>query len=184
VTSSPDSPASHAADEDVEMLLFANPLGDTPYSTTLPAHAAADTDSSQSQSTSLPDTSALATSHQSMDSVSEVPEIPYPFSIDDDARSDTSMPPLYDASDSEYEEDHIHHGENDLTSESDIDAYDVEMTLLVDDGDLSDYEDSVIPNEGAPALSSTPFAAMDSDTSRRRVVVEEVEDRDQQRTGE
>ncbi|KAH9969853.1 hypothetical protein BC827DRAFT_39986 [Russula dissimulans] len=92
------------------------------------------------------------------------------------------MPPLYDASDSEYEEDHIHHGENDLTSESDIDAYDVEMTLLVDDGDLSDYEDSVIPNEGAPALSSTPFAAMDSDTSRRRVVVEEVEDRDQQRT--
>jgi hypothetical protein len=101
--------------------------------------------------------------------------------MDDDVHSDISMPPLELESDLEYEEDHLRYGGYDSISDSDADAYDVEMTLLVDDGDPSDDEGFALPNEITPPLPSTSFTA---DRNRRHVVVEEVEDQDQQRTGE
>jgi hypothetical protein len=91
------------------------------------------------------------------------------------------MPPLEIESDSEYGEDHLRYGGYDSISESDADAYDVEMTLLVDDGDLSDDEDSAaLPDESTPPLPPTSLAA---NSNQRHVMVEEVEDQDQQRAG-
>jgi hypothetical protein len=162
----------HAADGDVQMLL-ADPLDDTPHSTEHPALIT----SSSSQLTSLPHTSAFPTSSRPIDL-----ELHGPADhsvMDDDVHSDISMPPLEVESDSEYDEDHIRYGGYDSRSESDVDAYDVEMHLLVDDGDLSDDEGSALPNGSTPPLA--PFPAH---RNQRHVVVEEVEDQDQQRAGE
>lgn len=155
-------------------MLFADPLSDMPSYTTYSAYSTSDS----SQLPSLPRTSASATSsHDSHGVALEALEATHPPVVDIDARSDTSMPPLYDASDSEYEEDddNLRHREYDSMSESAADAYDVEMTLLVDDGDASDDED--------PALSA-PSVADNSHRNHRHVAVEEVEEEGQQRTGE
>jgi hypothetical protein len=100
--------------------------------------------------------------------------------MDDDVRSDISMPPLELESDLEYEEDHLRYGGYDSISESDADAYDVEMTLLVDDGDGSDDGGFALPDESTPPLPPPLSAA---DRNPRHVVVEEVEDQDQRRAG-
>lgn len=176
MTPFPASPNSPAADDDVEMFI-ADPPTDSLYSTA----DLTDSTPDSSQLTSLPHTGTLATS--SLPADSEAPEITHPSVIDDDAHSDTSMPPLYDASDSEAEEDHLRHGGYDSMSESEVDAYDVEMTLLIDHGDLSDEEDSALPNDRSPQLPSTPLDTADSYRIYRHVIVEEVEDQDQQRTG-
>jgi hypothetical protein len=91
------------------------------------------------------------------------------------------MPPLEMESDLEYEEDHVRHGGYDSISESDADAYDVEMHLLVDDGYRSDDESSASLNESTPQVPSTLSVA---DGSHQYVTVVEVEDEDQQRPGE
>jgi hypothetical protein len=97
--------------------------------------------------------------------------------MDDDARSVTSMPPLYEASDEESEDGHLRHGVYDFMSDSEVDAHDVEMTLFVDDGDLSDHEDTAV-------LMNNTSAATEDSRDRRHVTVEEVEDQDQQQTGQ
>ena len=164
---------SHAAEGDVPMHLagFAN---DAPHSTGHPTH----TLSSSPQLTSLPPTGAFTASSRQIDS--EESGFTHHLIVDDDARSDVSMPPLEIESDLEYEEDHIRHGGYDSMSESDADAYDVEMTLLVDDGDQSDVEGSALVNESTPQLPSTSSAA----DRNHYVTVEEVEDQDQQQPGE
>jgi hypothetical protein len=91
------------------------------------------------------------------------------------------MPSLEIESDLEYEEDHVRHGGYDSISESDADAYDVEMTLLVDNADVSDDEGSVLLDESTPQLPSISSAA---DRNYQHVAVEEVEDQDRQRSGE
>lgn len=150
---------------------FAN---DAPHSTGHPTH----TLSSSPQLTSLPPTGAFTASSRQIDS--EESGFTHHLIVDDDARSDVSMPPLEIESDLEYEEDHIRHGGYDSMSESDADAYDVEMTLLVDDGDQSDVEGSALVNESTPQLPSTSSAA----DRNHYVTVEEVEDQDQQQPGE
>ena len=161
-------------------MLFADPASDTPSYTTYSHYSTSDS----SQLPSLLRTGAPATSSHGSHAVnSEALEATHLPVIDIDARSDTSMPPLYDASDSEYEEDSLRHRGYDSMSESDADAYDVEMTLLADDGDASDDEDAALPSESALPRS---FPSM-ADTSRRNhrhVAVEEVEEEGQQRTGE
>lgn len=105
-----------------------------------------------SPSPSLLPSGPLATSSSSSHSLidSDVSHLPYPSVIDDDARSDTSMPPLYDASDSESGEEPFHRNVYDFMSDSEADAHDVEMTLLLDDGNFSDsdgatYLDDIVP---------------------------------------
>lgn len=159
-------------------MLLADPLNDMPYSMGHPAHIT----SSAPQLTSLPHTSAFIASPSTHPIDSEEPGPAHHSVTDDDVRSDISMPPLEIESDSEYGEDGLRYGGYDSISESEADAYDVEMTLLVDDGDLSDEEDSAaLPDESAPPLPSTSFAA---NSNQRHVMVEEVEDQDQQRAGE
>lgn len=160
---------------------FVDPPSDMPSFTTYSAYSASDS----SQLPSLPRTGAPATSsHDSHAVDSEALEATHPSVIDIDARSDTSMPPLYDASDSEYDGDRSRHHGYDSMSESDADAYDVEMTLLVDDSDASDDEDPALPSESA-LPPSVPSVADNSHRNHRHVVVvEEVEDEGQQRTGE
>jgi hypothetical protein len=102
---------------------------------------------------------------------SDVSHIPHPFVIDDDARSDTSMPPLYDASDSESGEEPFHHNVYDFTSDSEVDAHDVEMTLFLDDGNLSD-------SDGATYLDDVVLPPSDTMTTvdgnmNHHVMVEE-----------
>jgi len=161
-------------------MLFADPPSDMSSYTTHSAYSTSDS----SQLPSLPRTGAPATSsHDSHAVYSEALEATHPPVIDVDARSDTSMPPLYDASDSEYEDSLRHHG-YDPMSESDADAYDVEMTLLVGDSDASDDEDPALPSESA-LPPSVPSVADNSHRNHRHVVVvEEVEDEGQQQTGE
>ncbi len=161
---------SHAAEGDVPMPLADLP-NDAPYSMGHPAHAA----SSSPQLTSLPPPGAFTASSHQIDS--EESEFAHHPIVDDDAHSDISMPPLEIESDLEYEEDHVRHGGYDSISESDADAYDVEMTLLVDDGDRSDDEGSALLNESTPQLPPTSSAA---DRNHQHVTVEEVEDQDQQ----
>ncbi|KAI0301113.1 hypothetical protein B0F90DRAFT_1925534 [Multifurca ochricompacta] len=180
MTSSPGSAASHAADEDVEMLLADPPIG-TPYTS---LHSPHFTPHSSRSPSLMPTTDNPTTFSPPIDS--EVPQFPHLPVTDDEARSDTSMPPLFDASDSEYEEDYLHHGVYDSMSESEADARDVEMTLLFDDGDLSDNEDSPPspPNEGvALPESAASMAAVEGNENPRHVTVEEIEDQDQQRIG-
>ena len=161
-------------------MLFADPASDTPSYTTYSHYSTSDS----SQLPSLPRTGAPATSSHGSHAVnSEALEATHLPVIDIDARSDTSMPPLYDASDSEYEEDSLRHRGYDSMSESDADAYDVEMTLLADDGDASDDEDAALPSESA-LPPSFPSVADTSRRNHRHVAVEEVEDEGQQRTGE
>ena len=166
---------SDPTNEDVEML-FADPASDMPSDATNSPYSTSDS----SQSPSLPRTGAPATS--SHDSHAVEPEAFDATLIDIDTRSDTSMPPLYDASDSEYE-DGLRHPAYDSMSDSDADAYDVEMTLLVDDGDASDDEEPALPSENA-LPSFDPSVADNSPRNHRHVAVEEVEDEGQQRTGE
>lgn len=156
-------------------MLLADLPNDTPFSTGHPAHAA----SSSPLLTSLPPTGAFPASSHQIDP-EESGFVHHPI-VDVDARSDISMPPLEIESDSEYEEDHVHHGGYDSISESDADAYDVEMTLLLDDGDRSDDEGSALLNEITPQLPSTSSAA---DRNHQHVTVEEVEDQNEQRPGE
>jgi hypothetical protein len=87
------------------------------------------------------------------------------------------MPPLFDGSDSESDGGYLHHGVYDFMSESEADAQDVEMTLLVDDGEFSDPEDAVWPQ-------SIPSAATEDSRARRHVTVQEVEDDAQQQPRE
>ena len=155
-------------------MLVPDSPSDTPSYPTYSAYATSDL-------SQLPHTSAQAIQSHPVDS--EVSEGTHPPAIDIDARSDTSMPPLYDASDSESEEDHHHRG-YDSMSESDADAYDVEMTLLVDDGDPSDDEHAALPSESAPFHPPIPPLVDISDRDYRRVVIEEVEDEERHRTGE
>lgn len=157
-------------------MLLADPLDDTAHSMGHPAHAT----SSSPQLTSLPPTGAFVASPSSYPIDSDEPEPAHHSVVDDDMRSDTSMPPLEIESDSEYEGDHLRYGGYDSISESEADAYDVEMTLLVDD-DQSDDEGFALPDESTPPLPPTSFA---TDSNRRHVMVEEVEDQDQQRGGE
>jgi len=131
------------------------------------------------QLTSLPPTGAFTASSRQIDS--EESGFSHHHIVDDDARSDISMPPLEMESDLEYEEDHVRHGGYDSTSESDADAYDVEMHLLVDDGYRSDDESSALLNESTPQLPSTSSA---TDGNHQRVTIEEVEDQGQQPPGE
>ena len=167
---------SDPTNEDVEMH-FADPASDMPSHTTYSPYSTSDS----SQLPSLPRTGAPATS--SHDSHAVDSEAFDATLIDIDARSDTSMPPLYDASDSEYEEESLRHRAYDSMSDSDADAYDVEMALLVDDGDASDDEDPALPSESTlPSL--VPSMADSSHRNHRHVAVEEVEDEGQQRTGE
>jgi len=156
-------------------MLLADPPNDTPYSTGHPAH----TTSSSPQLTPLPHTGAFAAASLPIDLEESGPA--HSPIVDDDAHSDISMPPLEVESDSEYEEDHVRYVGYDSISESDADAYDVEMTLLLDDGDRSDDEGSTLLNESTsppPSTSSAP------DRNSRHVTVEEVEDRGQQQRGE
>ncbi|KAI0252187.1 hypothetical protein BJV78DRAFT_378338 [Lactifluus subvellereus] len=171
VTSLPDPAASHALDEDVEMLL-ADPSSDMHFTIPHTSHPAANSP----QLSSSPPTSALATSSPPIDLEAPHPPHFYAHAMDDDAHSVTSMPPLYDASDSESEEGHLYHGVYDFMSESEADAHDVEMTLLIDEGDFSDHESAVFPR-------STLSAAAEDSRDLRHVTVEEVQDQDQQRTG-
>ena len=163
-------------------MLFADPPSDMSPYTTYSAYSTSDS----SQLPSLPPTGAPATSsHDSHAVDSEALEAPHPSVIDIDARSDTSMPPLYDASDSEYDGDSFRHPGYGSMSESDADAYDVEMTLLVDDdSDASDDENPALPSESALPPSVPSVADNSHRTHRHIVVVEEVEDEGQQRTGE
>jgi hypothetical protein len=170
VTSLPGSTASHALDEDVEMLL-ADPASSTHFTIPHPSESVPDS----SQPSSLRPAGVLATSSSPLDWVP--PHLPRPSTMDDDARSVTSMPPLYEASDVDSEEGHLHHGVYDFMSDSEADAHDVEMTLFVDDGDLSDHEDTVL-------LMNNSSAATEDSRDRRHVTVEEVEDQDQQQTGQ
>jgi hypothetical protein len=173
-TSFSGSATSHTAEGDVSMLLADLP-NDTPYSTGHPVH----TRSSSPQLTSLPPTGAFTASSHQIDS--EQSGFAHNPIVDDDARSDISMPPLEIESDLEYEEDHVRQGGYDSLSESDADAYDVEMTLLVDDGDQSDDEGSALLNEGTP---QPPSSLPPADRNHRHVTVEEVEDQNRQRPGE
>jgi hypothetical protein len=163
VTSLPGQAASHALDEDVEMLL-ANPSDSTHFTIPHPSQPAADS----SQPSSLPIAGGFA-----------VPPFPfnlgdpYPSVTNNDTQSVSSMPPLFDGSDSESDGGHLHHGVYDFMSESEADAQDVEMALFVDDGDFSDSEDAVLPQ-------STPSAATEDSRARRHVTVQEVEDDAQQ----
>lgn len=156
-------------------MLLADLPNDTPYSTGHTVHIR----SSSPQLTSLPPTGAFTASSHQIDL--EEPGFAHNHVVDDDARSDISMPPLEIESDLEYEEDHVRQGGYDSLSESDADAYDVEMTLLVDDGDQSDDEGSALLNEGTPQL---PSSLPPADRNHRHVTVEEVEDQNQQRPGE
>jgi hypothetical protein len=156
-------------------MLLADLPNDTPYSTAHPAH----TTSSSPQLTPLPPTGAFTALSRQIDS--EGSGFAHHPIVDDDAHSDISMPHLEIESDLEYEEDHVRHGGYDSLSESDADAYDVEMTLLVDDGDQSDDEGPALLNESTPQLPSTSSAA---DRIHQHVTVEEVEDQNQQRPGE
>jgi hypothetical protein len=170
VTSLPGSAASHALDEDVEMLL-ADPSSSTHFTIPHPYQPTA-------ESSSLPPTGVLATSLSPFDI--GAPQPAYPSLMDDDARSVASLPPLYDASDSEFEEGHLNHGVYDFMSDSEADAHDVEMILLVDNEDLSDHEGVVLPQ-------STPSAATEDSRDPRHVTLEEIEDHEdqvQQQTGE
>jgi hypothetical protein len=115
----------------------------------------------------------LATSTSSLPSLidSDVSHIPHPSAIDDDARSDTSMPPLYDASDSESGEEPFHHNVYEFMSDSEGDADDVEMTLFLDDGNLSD-------SDGATYLDDVVLPPSDTMTTvdanmNHHVMVEE-----------
>lgn len=155
-------------------MLLADLPNDTPYSTGLPTHT-----SSSPQLTSLPPTGAFTASSRQIDS--EESGFAHRHIVDDDARSDISMPPLEMESDLEYEEDHVRHGGYDSTSESEADAYDVEMHLLVDDGYRSDDESSAVLDEDTPQLPSTSPVV---DGNNQHVTVVEVEDEDQQRSGE
>ena len=105
-----------------------------------------------SPSPSLPPSGSLAISSSSSHSPidSDVSHLPYPSVIDDDARSDTSMPPLYDASDSESGEEPFHRNVYDFMSDSEADAHDVEMTLLLDDGNFSDSDGATYLDDIAP----------------------------------
>lgn len=162
-------------------MLFAEPTSDMHSYTTNSAYST----SHSSQLPSLPRTGAPTTSSQDSQAVDlDAPEATHPPVIDIDARSDTSMPPLYDASDSEYDQDSFRHHGYDSMSESDADAYDVEMALLVDDNDPSDDEDPALPSESALPPSAPSVADYSHRNHRHVVVVEEVEDEGQQRTGE
>ena len=156
-------------------MVLADLSNDTPYSIGYPAQ----TTSSSPQLTSLPPTGAFTASSRQIDS--EESEFAHHHIVDDDARSDISMPSLEIESDLEYEEDHVRHGGYDSISESDADAYDVEMHLLVDDGYRSDDESPALLNEGTPQLPATSPVA---DRTHQHVTVEEVVDRDQQQPGE
>ena len=171
VTSLPGSPASHALDEDVEMLL-ADPSSDTHFTISDMSHPEANSP----QLSPSPPTGTLATSSPPIDLEAPQPPHVYAYVMDDDARSVASMPPLYEASDSGSDESHFNHGVYDFMSESEGDAHEVEMTLLLDEGDFSDHEGAVFPR-------STPSAAAEDSGNLRHVTVEEVEDHDQQRTG-
>ncbi|KAH9002815.1 hypothetical protein EDB86DRAFT_217472 [Lactarius hatsudake] len=158
----PGSSAPHPVDEDedVEMLPAGFP-STAPRATV--AHPFPPTPD-LSRSPSLPPSGSLASSSHS--------PIDYPSVIDDDARSDTSMPPLYDASDSESGEEHFHRNVYDFMSDSEADAHDVEMTLLFDDdGDVAAYLDDAVP-----PLSDAVTTAEGS--VNHHVTVEEVQDQD------
>ena len=135
----PGSPIPHPADEDVDMLPAVLP------STRATAALSHSPTPHLSQSPSLPPSGSLATSSShSLVVDSDLSHLPHPFMVDDDARSDTSMPSLFDASDSESGEEHFHRNVYDFMSESEADAHDVEMTLLIDDdGDYSDSDDAL-----------------------------------------
>ncbi|KAH9168737.1 hypothetical protein EDB89DRAFT_1563891 [Lactarius sanguifluus] len=156
----PGSSAPHPVDEDVEMLP-AGFLSTAPRATV--AHPFPPTPD-LSQSPSLPPSGSLASSSHS--------PIDYPSVIDDDARSDTSMPPLYDASDSESGEEHFHRNVYDSMSDSEADAHDVEMTLLFDD----DGDSAVYLDDAVPPLSDAVTTAEGS--VNHHVTVEEVQDQD------
>ncbi|KAI0286146.1 hypothetical protein BC826DRAFT_101250 [Russula brevipes] len=163
---------SHTTSEDVEMPPVDLP-SDTPNFNSHPALSTSDS----SQLTSSPHTGAPATS-----SHSETSEISHPFAVDvdDDARSDASMPPLY---------------EHPIRSRSIIFTA-ARMTrcpnrtlmptnrddLLVDDEEPSDNQEFVLQNENAPPVPSALRATAASGGNHRHVVVEEVEDQDQHRT--
>jgi hypothetical protein len=158
-------------------MLLADLPNDT-YPTGHPAHTTFPSPQS-TESTSLPPTGAFTAAWRQIDS--EESGFVHHLIVDDDAQSDISMPPLEIESDLEYEEDHVRHGGYDSISESDADAYDVEMTLLVDDGDQSDDEDSALRSESTPQLPPTSSAV---DRNHHHVTVEEVEDQNQQQPGE
>lgn len=165
----PGSPSPHPVDEDVDMLPAL-------LSSTAPRATAAHPFSPTpdlSQSPSLPPWGSLATSSSHSPIDSDVSQFPV---IDDDARSDTSMPPLYDASDSESGEEHFHQNVYDFMSESEADAHDVEMTLLLDDGNFSDGDGEVYLDDVVPPPSSAVTTA--EGNVNRHVMVEDVEDRD------
>ncbi|KAI9443427.1 hypothetical protein H4582DRAFT_1192975 [Lactarius indigo] len=166
----PGSPSPHPVDEDgdAEML----PAG---FPSTVPRATVAHPfplTPDLSQSPSLPPSGPLASSsHSPIDW--GVSHLSHPSVIDDDARSDTSMPPLYDASDSESGEEHFHRNAYDFMSDSEADAHDVEMTLLFDDdGDVAAYLDDAVP----PPLSDEVTTAEGS--ANHHVTVEEVQDQD------
>ena len=112
------------------------------HTSTAPLVTAAHSHSPSPDLSPSPPSGFLATSSSSSHSLldSNVPHIPHPSVIDDDARSDTSMPPLYDASDSESGEEPSHGNVYDFMSDSEADAHDVEMTLTLDDGNFSDSD--------------------------------------------
>src|SRR6266404_6829821 len=170
------SPAPQPVDVDVDVdMLSADLPSTTPRPTA--AHSFSPLPG-LSQSPSLPPsdtfTTSSSSSHPQIDS--DVSHHPHPFVIDEDARSDTSMPLLYDASDSESGEELFHHHVHDFMSESEVDAHDVEMSLLLDDGHFSDSEgatyldDDIVPPSAAVAASQGDV--------NRHVTVEEVEDQD------
>ena len=142
------SPAPHPLDEDVDMLPVVLPndtatplLSPTPH---------------LSQSPLLPPEGSLANSpspsHLPIDS--DLSHLPHPFAIDDDARSDTSMPSLFDASDSESGEEVFRRNVYDFMSDSEADAHDVEMTLFLDDdGNFSDSDDAPYLEDAVPPPS-------------------------------
>ncbi|KAF8272794.1 hypothetical protein EI94DRAFT_1677516 [Lactarius quietus] len=163
----PGSPVPHPVDEDVDMLSAVHP-------STTPLVTAADPLSPSpglSPSPSLPPSGFLApSSHSLIDS--DLSHLPHPSTIDDDARSDISMPPLYDASDSESGEEPFLRNVYDFMSDSEVDAHDVEMTLMLDDGNFSDsggatYMDDVVPPP-SNAMTTAEEGNMDRD-----VMVEE-----------
>ena len=106
---------------------------------------------------------------------SDVSHIPHPSVIDDDARSDTSMPPLFDASDSESGEEPFQRNVYDFMSDSEADAHDVEMTLMLDDGHFSDNDGATYLDDDVVLPSSDTMATVDGNMNHH-VMVEEDQD--------
>ena len=85
------------------------------------------------------------------------------------------MPPLFDASDSESGEEPFQRNVYDFMSDSEADAHDVEMTLMLDDGHFSDNDGATYLDDDVVLPSSDTMATVDGNMNHH-VMVEEDQD--------